>query len=230
MASFLRRLALRSLLVLAAGCVGTPIPQPPALDPPDADRIAYEMAGSITVLVGGPGAVLPGTTLWGVNLDGVLDPQTTVVNADGSFSLGVFALPGQELRVQTRDGDERSRPVDLRVPRGEIVRRTEACLTLEPALELRRPAIDVGMLDRQRVRLTNGCEAEVVIDEVVLRRPSDAWSVATPGPITLPAGASSDLEVVFQAPSAGLHEEILFVVIGAPEADRRPITLSGEGR
>jgi hypothetical protein len=69
-----------------------------------------------------------------------------------------------------------------------------------------------------------------VIDEVVLRRPSDAWSVATPGPITLPAGASSDLEVVFQAPSAGLHEEILFVVIGAPEADRRPITLSGEGR
>lgn len=230
MASILRVLALGSLLVLATSCVGTPIPQPPALDPPDADRIAYEMAGSLTALVGAPGAALPGTTLWGVNLDDVLDPQTTVVNADGSFSLAVSALPGQELRVQTRDGDDRSRPVDLLVPRGELVRPTEDCMRFEPARELRRPAIDVGVADRQRVRLTNGCGADVVIDEVVLRRPSDAWSVATPGPITVPAGASTDLEVVFQAPRAGPYEEILFVVVGAPEPDRRPITLSGEGR
>lgn len=231
MASTLRRLVLGGLVVLAlaTGCVGTPIPQPPALDPPDAERIAYEMVGSSTELVGSPGAALPGTTLWGVNLDDVLDPQTTVVNADGSFSLAVFALPGQELRVQTRDGVDRSRPVDVLVPRGEIVRPTEACLTLEPALELRR-AVDVGAPDPQRVRVTNGCGAQVVIDEVALRRPSEAWSVATPGPITVPVGASADLEVVFQPPRVGLHEEILFVVIGAPEVDRRPITLSGEGR
>lgn len=225
--------ALLGSLVLAlvgAGCVGTPIPQPPALDPPDADLIRHEDFGTFAQLVGEAGAVVPGATLWAMNLDGTLDPETTVAEADGSFMLSFFAIPGHEVRVQARDGDDRSRPVDLLVPRGEVVRATEGCLALEPALEVRlAAAVAVGASETRVVRVSNRCAGEAVFD-VALRRPSDAWRVVTPGPFSVPSGGAADVEVAFAPLSAGLHEEIVFLALSAPALDRRPITLSGEGR
>ena len=224
----------RSILAFAlavAGCVGTPVPQPPALDPPDATRIVHEMVGSVPELRGEPGAAEPGTTLWIVNLDRADDPVTAIVEPDGSFSVFVLAMAGEELRVQARDGDDRSRPLDLLVPRGEIARPTEGCLALEPALELRlADPVDVGATSAGTVRVSNECGAEVRLDAVELRRPSSAWTVETPGPVAIPAGGATDLRVRFAPGSAGSDEEILFLRVGAPDVDRRPITLSGVGR
>ena len=68
-----------SLALLCAGCVGTPVPQPPAHQPPDATLVMVEAAGtSVPVLVGGPGAAEPRTELWVVPLDQPVDDRRQV--------------------------------------------------------------------------------------------------------------------------------------------------------
>lgn len=224
----MRRAAAIIVLLCATGCVGTPLPQPPALEAPRAERIDYDVTGSTLRFFGAPGTVAPGIpTLWVVDLDAAEDPLLVPVAADGSFASGLAVRDGDEIRMQARDGDARSRPVDVRVPvSGEIVRPTEGCLLLDPPFELRFDDTSAGAGSEGVILVTNTCGVEARIETADLRRPA-RFAVSTTVPLVIPDGGSAELTIEFTPGSSGLHEEILFLQVSSPEADRRPITLEG---
>lgn len=216
-----------AVLLLAAGCVGTPVPQPPAHQPPDPAMFAYEPVGTgPPAFFGRPGSAEPGTMLWIAPLDTPQDPLLVEVQADGSFMTGLFVPDGQELRVQTRSAAGRSRPIDVRVPvGGEIVRDTEACLVVPAELEL--PPGPVGVPVDAVLALENVCLETHRIGAARLWRAAPAWSIGST-PLEIPPESTVELAVRF-IPEAGLSEEILFLDVDLPTSERRPVTLIGSG-
>ncbi len=215
------------LWLTATGCVGTPLPQPPVLEPPNPDGVLFNGSGSTVGVVGSPGAVAPGIPeLWLVNLDGVADPVLATVAEDGSFAVTFESADGDEVRMQARDGELRSDPVDVRVPDSTPSVRSAACLVLDPPLELRFAGTPTGERTPGTITLENTCGAEARIDTADLRRPAP-FSVLDATPVIIADGATATLNVEFAPTGRGTQEEILFVQITSPTADRRPITLTG---
>jgi len=219
-------------LLLAGACTGSPVPEPPNVDPPDLGRVEG-MPGSSgsSFVVGAPGAAAPDTTLWAVNLDGTLAPSTGMVAADGSFSVPLFFADGDEVRLQVRDAEgDRSVPVDAVAPAMTAAPRSLAdCLRLEPPLELDFGAVDVGGEATDVIRVTNDCGAEATV-ALRLRVGGGAFALVTGGPLAVTDGEAADVTVSHGPSSAGPSEEILFIEASAPSADRRPVTLIGEAR
>ena len=99
-------LALAALL-LAAGCIISPKPEPPAagasLDPGRVTTVDSRQGtgtdvGSLLCVSGEPGSASPpGATVRIYNLDSTAPPVETVVRQDGSFSA---QLPGEPHRVK----------------------------------------------------------------------------------------------------------------------------------
>jgi hypothetical protein len=219
---------------LAAGCVVSPVPQPPPLgldvEGTTMDVDACPACDVRLVEVRGPAGSVTGdgVELWVVNLDSTARPQTHPVEDDGSFAVMLEAAPGQELRFQARREEQRSDPVDIvGAEDGSVTlvsHALEPCFSLEPRLEL-----DFGVLAGPRsIDLASDCEAEVEI-EVRLRAPSTAFVIGE-SPSSLSSGEAGALTVT--RPSGmpdGLTEEILFVEVVAPERDRRAVTLIATG-
>ena len=225
------RLAL--LLLILSGCTGSPVPEPPNLSPPALDRIR-SMPGSSggSILVGGAGAAEPGTFLWVANLETADAPITTPVGADGSFMLFVSFTDGDELRLQVRDtDDDRSRPIDVTTPAiAEIVRPLAGCLTIEPPLELDFGTTSTGAPLTEAIAIDNTCGDTVTIAMVRSRSGSTSFATTAATPIDVADGASASIEVTFNPTTVSAHEEILFLEVGAPSTERRPITVIGTAR
>ena len=215
-------------LALVVGCVGTPVPQPPAHQPPDPAAVRSETSSTgAPEVIGEAGAAEPGTTLWAVALDQTTDPVTSTVEADGSFRTGLFVPDGEEVRLQVRSDAGRSRPVDLRVPiAGEIVRPTEGCLLLAPELEL--DPTPVGEPATGAITVENACAAPARIAAASLRRPAPEWAIGR-APFDLAPGETVELAVRLIPDAPGAFEAILFLQVEAPSTDRRPVTLLGAG-
>ncbi|NOY93984.1 MAG: hypothetical protein GXP55_22605 [Deltaproteobacteria bacterium] len=209
------------ILILAAGCVGTPVPEPPNLTPPDPALVEVNV-GSVPGITGQPGALEPGTELWIANLDNMDPPTRIPTRDDGSFRDDSFvAAPGQELRLQARRGAERSIPVDVRAGGGEVMRPTAGCLVLRPALELNLDDPETA----SRVVIENGCGVDARIDDIRLRAPSASIRVDTAPPLMIPDGASANITLSLLPDATGLTEEVLILDVSAPETDRRPVTV-----
>lgn len=213
--------ALLALLLGGAGCIGSSVPQPPnhrPLEPTLVTRSSEEATGYR--LAGGPGSAEPNAELWVWDLDSDQPPLVTPTNEAGAFTVGVPAT-ATELRLQTRDGDDRSTPIDI-VPDvlgSAPVRRPECFhVALELFLEGR-----AGEL-----LLENVCEVEVSLVDAALRA-TTAFSVETPTELRLPSGARAMLRVT--APGDAPIEDILFVTVdvrGSPV--RYPVTLIAPAR
>ena len=229
---------LTALLALAAstptpGCGFTPVPEPPNINPPDTTLIeGIAERGDLHVLLeGSAGAVEPGLVLWAVNLDSTEPPVTAVSEEDGSFSLTVAGTVEDELRLQVRSDEARSEPVDVVVEEtGELHRSARMeCLRLAPPFDLDFETLAVDGRATLDVAISNDCTDEVIIDAARIRvEPSD-YSVETAMPLSITAGGTAEIDVRLAPTAPGLIEELLLLGISAPEIERRPITLIGEG-
>lgn len=222
--------AVVALLVSASACTVTPVPEPPNLEPPDLAQITFGTSSStgLVTLMGNPGALGPGERLWVVNLDGAGPPIETDAAADGSFSVGVSASFGHELRLQAREGDRRSDPLDVAAPAAvQIVRPLADCLTINPPFEVAFGASPTGTPVDATLHLDNACGATVEIASMRLRVERTDFVIADALPLSVSDGGSADVALRFVPESAGLSEEILFLDLIAPESSRLPFTLWG---
>jgi hypothetical protein len=227
-----RQIAILAALVLGAGCIFTPVPEPPNLEPPDVDRIVVNTSRQVGTyeIAGGDGAATPSTILWTINLDTEDPPVTTEVADDGSFSLLVAADPGDELRLQSRRDEVRSEPVDAVVTDTGALRRSvvQGCIALEPTFEVDLGTAATDETIHGAVELTNNCAEEIEVVAARLRVETAPFDVATTTPLGIAIGESAVIETLFSPVAIGVHEEVLLLEVGATTIDRRAVTLFGE--
>ncbi|RLB65410.1 MAG: hypothetical protein DRI90_02110 [Deltaproteobacteria bacterium] len=218
-------------LVLAAACAGcgiSPKPQPPIPGSGfDFGQVITHETGTFgpKAIEGGPGAASPaGAVVRAVNLELPEDPVDGIIADDGSFEVELTLLEGNEVRLQIIDGDDRSEPIDVVVGPDDTSptlawRALDDCLSLTPPLE-----IDSSVA--QTIELHNGCGEVVTLIEPYLRRPVTGLTVGTGGtwPTQVDGDSAISVPVQFQAPT-GTLEEVVFIEVTAPAADRRPITV-----
>jgi hypothetical protein len=205
------------------GCIVSPQPNPPSLDP-QAVTVFVDPAGLMdSVMVrGGPGSVLPPEgAIVALNLDTAEPPTAEPVNEDGSFVAIVRVTGDDELRVQVRNGSARSAPFDFRFRTdGTIIpseRPLRDCLRVAPASEL-----DLGTRSTASVAIDNGCSHPIAFLPSRIRG-GGPFSVVTD--VTALAAGESALLRVSAEPAPGAREEVLLIETSDPPGDRRPITL-----
>ncbi len=208
--------------LLFASCSVSPVPDPPNLD---LDKMTVDIAGSVPVIVGAPGAAEPLGEAWGVDLEGTSPPITARVAADGSFRLGPIGRPSGEVRIQVRTATDRSEPIDATLVAGalfEVARPLDDCLSLTPRLE-------IPLSPSTTIRVQNGCAADVTIGTLRLRAPVSTITIDTPAPLAVPIGESRDVQITFSPTDMSAVEEILFLDVTAPSMERLPVTLFRAG-
>lgn len=217
-------LAAASALALS-GCAVSPQPSPPggslelSLVSPG---LTPEAAFDGVVFRGAPGAVTPaGGVVLITNLDTADAPSVAPVNEDGSFEIAVPGSLADVFRVQLKDGDRRSEPLDLRVD-GEsfaiAVPTLDDCLFIDPASWI---ALD-GAGDAQSLVLENNCAEPVSFLAPRLRRGLAGFGTTPTSSFVLEPGATSTLTVRSNGPSSESEDVLLL------EADltTRAITLT----
>lgn len=209
---------------LWAGCVGVPQPEPPSLDPVGVTPIpgsrnttfAYEIApGSIDPPVG---------DLWVVGLDGVTDPLLLPVQPDGSVA--EFTVASSTIRLQARDGDDRTRPWDFERVADIATQITPANPCFEVALELEVGSAQVGRQVDATLELINGCSTGTNV-VATMRRPADVTILSVPTRIE--AGSRALVTVRLSPSAVDLREEVLLLTLDSPVPERRAVTLFGFG-
>jgi hypothetical protein len=227
---------LAATIALGAGCIATPVPEPPNLSPPEIQDFEVDVSRQVgTILItGAPGTVPPQTGIWGVDLETVDPPATAVAAADGSFALGMTASEGDVLRLQYRNDTSRSDPVDALVTGAGSLEPAvgavaQACIALEPALELDLGPVDVDGVVTGAIAVVNRCDEAASVGAARMRVETGPFELVTAAPLDVAAGGEADVEVRFAPTTAGDHEEILLLEVGTTLFERRPVTLFGEG-
>lgn len=189
-----------------AACFGSSLPQPPAHDPIEPDRVAQrtEESAGYFVLEGSPGSAHASVDLWAWNLSTAAPPVVTETRADGSFLLVIPAEPTERaFRLQTRSEDGRSEPIDIdaAAPRSSPIARSD-CLHIERELIFGGRTAELAIV--------NECGADATIGETRLRA-TDAFVVERPAELLLPAGTEASIRLA--APGGDVVEDILFVTV-----------------
>ncbi len=221
------------LSLLCAGCVATPLPDPPTLEPPDVERmfVSPTSVGPALELRAMPGTVDAGLTVVAVNLDQSDPPVRAVADPDGSFTLTVLGFSGHVVRVHAEMDGARSSPVDFVAVGGTpspLVPTLADCLVMADALSFGEVA--VGATERITIPIDNDCASEVRFDAIALRVPTLGLNVVTAAPLTIAASSSGVIEVDVTPSAPGALEEVLLVGVAAPEIGRRAVTLYGSAR
>jgi hypothetical protein len=223
---YLRHVVALMPIVMVTSCGISPKPEPPdsvpiidlsqvtAQEPSDGNPLAIE---------GGPGAAdPPGAVVRATNLDSQSPPLDGEVAEDGSFSLDLELMFGDEIRLQVIDGAHRSEPADFVVGSGKSPalppsRPLENCWRLSPAKQANVETVS-------SIVVRNDCEEEVSVEAPWSRRSVAGLTIgdALTWPAVMAPGAS--ITVTFEVPPAEF-EEVVFLRSTAPETDRRPITL-----
>lgn len=235
MSDLRRVLALASLATFGlGGCFATPLPDPPDLDPPDVERMhaspVTTLVTSVFAIEGDAGSVAPGVLVHVVPLDTARAPVLTAAAEDGSFRVELPADPGDRLRITFRTEAARSAPLDVIVPTMEgpfepVTR--NPCVRVDPELDLGE--VEAGSTGAFDLVLDNTCGAAIRI-ETRMRAPSTVISIGAPSSQELAPGESAVLTVTFAPPVAGAYEEVAFVDVGGPFAERYPLSLFGAAR
>ncbi|WP_437717637.1 hypothetical protein WMF45_15245 [Sorangium sp. So ce448] len=209
----------------------SPQPSPPVHDP-FLDTGLVGVSGDPQVLrqqvflKGEPGAVEPAEGVVVVtNLDSADAPVIAEINRDGSFVAAVDASTDQVLRIQVKQGERRSEPVDLQLT-GEPIEATRTmlahlpCLTIEPAAW-----VSIEAAGASDVVVRNTCAEGVSIGAPRLRRGAGPFGVSPAEAFVVPAGESAAVTV--RADGEGVErEDVLFLEVTAPEPGRRVLTLT----
>lgn len=217
-------------LLLALGCTVGPQPVPPSFDPQvlvvaDTPAEAVQDAVTMRALVGAPGTVDPAEgVIVATPLDGAGPILVEPVRPDGSFELNVTA---NELRLQARNGELRSEPIDVAIAGSElrVLAPRHECLSVTPALESDFGAVRVGEAGELTLEVRNDCDFEVGLGTRF--REGGLFEITSSISETLPPGASLSLQLRAIPTAEGAFEDTLFVDIN-PD-DRRVLTLFVRG-
>lgn len=220
---------------LSAACgpgVATPIPEPPTLvferiHPPDTAPLTEGTPDGGRHIYGLSGAAPAGSQLRVTNLDRVNAPVVSDVRRDGSFDLNIVVNHGDELRFEWTRGEERGVPQDAHFILDPIFYHLEpsarfACLKFAPGLEL-------SFANRAQVSLEvrNECAFDVSFAEPRARLGLPDFVVQSALPFTIPAGAATELSVVFTRIESDAREDTLLLdITGDAQLIRYPITLT----
>ncbi|MFW5739072.1 MAG: hypothetical protein ACOC1F_01765 [Myxococcota bacterium] len=224
-----------------SGCSLRPQPEPPPVEPgPDIDPDLLSVVPTMPAAMhsgtieGARGAVPAGATVRAYNLHTALPPFETTVASDGSFTLSIEMVEGDEVRLQAIVDDERSEPLDLIVgaPNTKPVLASRAlsdCLSIAPATQLDLGSLAGGQSIVRPVVIANGCAFEISVDRAQMRRPVEGLTVDVPTalPFSVSAGESASLHLRYDAPVGvdGEAEDVLLIQVDAPQRDRRPVTV-----
>ncbi|MGE0785406.1 MAG: hypothetical protein AB7S26_06950 [Sandaracinaceae bacterium] len=196
------RRALWVLAWLAAGCVGTAVPQPPNLEPIDPDLIIglqSETTGGPLSMTGQPGAAAPNADLYIWDLGSPTPPTITPTLPDGSFSISIPGPLGA-LRLQARTMEDRSDPIDVATgSEGSLPVARPACARLDRELLL-------GERDSAVLAFVNDCATEVRVSEP---RSRAGVPFVIEGAPTEPLAPGARAEMTVEAPSDRPSEDIL---------------------
>ncbi|WP_434047099.1 MULTISPECIES: hypothetical protein [Sorangium] len=225
-----RRGAVVALLsVLLGGCVVSPQPSPPVHEPIlDGGLIgvpeSFVKQDQIS-LQGQPGAVEPAEGVVLVtNLDSLDAPVLAEVADDGSFLVTLTASEEHVLRIQAKQGERRSAPVDV-VLAGSPISGTHRVLDHLPCLEIDTWVSLEGGAGARDVVVRNTCLEDVAIEAPRLRRGAAPFSVSPAAAFVVPAGETGLVTV--RADGGGVErEDVLFLDVTSPEPGRRALTLT----
>lgn len=216
---------LAAAVLASSGCAVSPQPSPPggslevALISPG---LTPEAAFDGVVFRGAPGAVSPaGGVVLITNLDTSDAPSVAPVNDDGSFEIAVPGSLSDVFRLQLKDGQRRSEPVDLRVDGASFaiaLPTLDDCLFIDPAAWV---ALD-GAGDARSLVLENSCAEPVSFLAPRLRRGLAGFGTTPTASFVLEPGASTTLTVRANGPASEAEDVLLL------EADltTRAITLT----
>jgi hypothetical protein len=205
-----------------AACVGTPTPEPPDFLPLDGSLVNMgpvttgEVGAESTLpvpVLGEPGAVRGGTSVWLVNLD---NPEVAAVyvmaNSNGSFQAEISGAPGDRVRLLSRTLSEHSLPIDFeiifanaqlglsRLPDSSL-----ACLEVLPGGE-----ISIASGHDEAFVITNNCTTDLALERAALRFGDQGFSLLENAK-TLAPGESTDVRVAFGPATRAERAEILLL-------------------
>lgn len=218
------------LAVLVGGCVVSPQPSPPVHDPVLNGGLLggggdFSVLQQEILLQGQPGAVQPAAGVVVVtNLDVTDPPALAEVNADGSFMVALRGTVEHQLRIQVKQGERRSPPVDVRIAELPIDPQTTRSAQL-PCLQVEAWVPLEGAADVRDTLVRNDCAEDVAIAAPRLRRGGGPFRVSPSAPFVVPAGGSAAVTVRADG-DGNEREDVLFLDITAPEVGRRALTLT----
>lgn len=104
------------------------------------------------------------------------------------------------------------------------------CFGIDPYSELIFPNTSTSSSHPLPLDLNNNCDEDVTIS-ATLRLGDVGYSVVDPGPLTIPAGESGQMTILFEPLVPGLSQDIAFLDLSSPSTlgTRRSISLRGEG-
>jgi len=228
--------ALGFVALLGAGCSISPQPEPPPDPDVDLGLLSVELDGSTQVLVGAPSAVSPGGSLlqtFDLHLLNVDDE--VVVAEDGSFRLPLSGDPGDPYRIHVRDGQRFADPIEIVTPAatGAVTLREQylgACFFLQPARTLVLEDQPVDTTATAPIVLDNQCADPVTVS---LFNPRNGQNQITTEkasiPLTVEPGTAASVEVRFSPLEPGLHEDIVYLMIGSGDSTKRFVSVRGNG-
>ena len=221
--------------LFVVGCIATPIPEPPNIDPPNPDAMTGQVLSSVEgkdiLFTGHAGAATADTDLWAVNLNRSDPPELVEVWEDGSFEVTLPGDAGDELRLQLRRDEARSAPIDViaRDLETPVPVTRDECLVLDPSLELGFGAVYIDGNAPGSITVRNNCTEEVVVTDLGMRIDTGDFIIDSSPPISIDSGSSGTVEVSFTPTGTGLIEELLFVYATGSVNDRWPVMLVGRG-
>ncbi|WP_438029207.1 hypothetical protein [Sorangium sp. So ce233] len=207
----------------------SPQPSPPVREPIlDGELVgvpeSFVQQDQISLL-GQPGAVEPAEGVVLVtNLDSLDAPVLAEVDDDGSFLVTVTASEEHVLRLQAKQGERRSAPLDV-VLAGSPISGTHRVLDHLPCLETDTWVSFEGGAGARDVVVRNTCAEDVAIEAPRLRRGAAPFSVSPAAAFVVPAGETALVTV--RADGGGVErEDVLFLDVTSPEPGRRALTLT----
>ncbi len=218
------------LLLLVTACAINPQPTPPNLDPAlvSLDHGEAERFFPGARIVGAPGSVLvPNGVIAAIPLDSDAPTAIEPINPDGSFDVSAAAGPGEEVRLETRNGNERSEPVDLVIGAGGL---TAASRPFADCLVLRliEETDILGVGGRLHFELGNACQETMTLS-ASLRTDPAGWDLREV-PASLESGETIEIEVGLDSTPAQVEQTLILDVESEDgTSDRRAGTFFAAG-
>lgn len=104
------------------------------------------------------------------------------------------------------------------------------CFAIDPYSELVFPDTSTSSSQPLPLDLNNNCDEDITV-AVTLRLGDVGYDLVDPGPLTVPAGDSGQMTLLFEPLGPGLSQDIAFFDLSSPSTlgTRRGISLRGEG-
>ncbi|MCA9647504.1 MAG: hypothetical protein H6718_11125 [Polyangiaceae bacterium] len=215
------------------GCSISPQPEPPAEATPGFQQslITIETTADGLRVAGTPGAVT-GTAaqLRIYNLETADTRADAPVADDGSFSIDLPGIAGDDLRLQARSDLGISEPLDITGVgvAQNVVTPLGDCLTIKPRAEVDFGAVSISDFDVHEVEMVNECAQDVSLYGLGQLMGSPGFSFIVSADLTIPQGASRSFGIAFAPGRQGEHEDVVILSF-ENDTERRPITMRGNG-